>query len=248
MLHTLDEREIDILTPDEVKALFPEDWTVIWTNRVNYVLNKLAACTGMRHGELLGLRGEFVYDTYIDVCAQYNRYGYGDVKTHKPRNIPITNALRADLEMLKLDNGDGYIFSRNGGKNPISRNTVSKELYKALGNIGIDEKQRKERNLCMHGWRHFFNTTLLMANISDDKVMAITGHASQQMKRHYSHLDTTKMADVVEVQSKLFLPEPGNVEPIQPMEKKPRGRPRKKAMIQPSEKMPRGRSRRAANS
>jgi hypothetical protein len=129
----------------------------------------------------------------------------------------------------------------------------------------------------MHGWRHFFNTTLLMANISDDKVMAITGHATQKMKLHYSHLDTIRMADVVEVQSKLFLPGPGketvppieqkpeNAEPIRAaekkqrgrprkadpvlsVEKKPRGRPRKQVMTQPVEKKPRGRPRKAVNS
>jgi integrase len=68
-----------------VKKLFPAQWETVWNSKLHYVLNKLAACTGMRHGELLGLRGEFVFETYIDVCAQYNRYGYGDVKTHKPR-------------------------------------------------------------------------------------------------------------------------------------------------------------------
>jgi integrase len=284
MLHTLDERKIDILTPDEAKKLFNENWADIWVNRVNYVLNKLAAATGMRHGELLGLRGEFVYDTYIDVCAQYNRYGYGDVKSHKPRNIPINQALRTDLETLIKINGNGYIFSRNGGKNPISRNTVSKELYNALKKIGIDEKQRKERCLCMHGWRHFLISALKMANISDAKAMEIAGHASTKISRHYTHLDTIRMADVVDVQSKLFLPEPGKEpvpvitqiqenplpvslieqapekhlpspkvesalersEPVQPSEKRPKGRPRKAEPaepVQPVGKKTRGRPR-----
>jgi hypothetical protein len=56
------------------------------------------------------------------------------------------------------------------------------------------------------------------------------------------------MADVVEVQSKLFLPEPGNAEPVKPMEKKPRGRPRKAVIVQSAEKRPRGRPGKAANS
>jgi integrase len=159
----------------------------------------------MRHGELLGLRGEFVFESYIDVCAQYNRYGYGDVKTHKPRNIPIPAGLHRDLETLMGDTGQGYLFSADGGKTPVGRRQVYKALYEALENIGIDEKQRKERNLSMHGWRHFFNTTLLMANVSDNKVMSLTGHTTEKMKKHYTHFDTTQFSEVVEVQEQLLI-------------------------------------------
>jgi integrase len=127
------------------------------------------------------------------------------VKTHKPRNIPIPAGLRRDLEMLMEDNGKGYLFSMNGGKSPIPRRYVYRALYEALANIGIDEKQRKERNLSMHGWRHFFNTTLLMANISDNKVMSLTGHTSEKMKKRYTHFDTTQFAEVVEVQERLLI-------------------------------------------
>jgi integrase len=67
MLKAGDEKEIEILTPDEVKKLFPADWEAVWDERLFYTLNKLAACTGMRHGELLGLRGEFIHDTYINI-------------------------------------------------------------------------------------------------------------------------------------------------------------------------------------
>jgi integrase len=205
LLKTSDEKEIKILTPDEVKQLFPAQWETVWSGRLYYVLNKLAACTGMRHGELLGLRGEFVFESYIDVCAQYNRYGYGDVKTHKPRNIPIPAGLHRDLETLMGDNGQGYLFSEDGGKTPVGRRQVYKALYEALENIGIDEKQRKERNLSMHGWRHFFNTTLLMANVSDNKVMSLTGHTTEKMKKHYTHFDTTQFTEVVEVQEQLLI-------------------------------------------
>ncbi|MDR2785444.1 MAG: tyrosine-type recombinase/integrase, partial [Treponema sp.] len=90
-------------------------------------------------------------------------------------------------------------------KTPVGRRQVYKALYEALANIGIDEKQRKERNLSMHGWRHFFNTTLLMANVSDNKVMSLTGHTTEKMKKHYTHFDTTQFTEVVEVQEQLLI-------------------------------------------
>jgi hypothetical protein len=57
----------------------------------------------------------------------------------------------------------------------------------------------------MHGWRHFFNTTLLMANVSDNKVMSLTGHTTEKMKKHYTHFDTTQFSEVVEVQEQLLI-------------------------------------------
>jgi integrase len=158
----------------------------------------------MRIGELLGLRGEFLFEGYINVCAQYNRYGYTDTKSHKERNIPIPKSIENDLLSLKLKNGDGYLFSENGGKNPLSRRRVSTALFSALEKTGIDGAERKRRNLTFHSWRHFFNTTLLMANVSDNKVMSLTGHGSEQMKKRYTHFDTTQFAEVVEVQNNLL--------------------------------------------
>jgi integrase len=198
------QKEIEILTPVEVKKLFPKDWRDVWGNEYFYILNKLAACTGMRISEVLGLRGEFLFEGYINVCAQYNRYGYTDTKNHKERNIPVPKAVENDLRYLKSKNGDGYLFSENGGKNPVSRRRVAFALNAALEKIGIGGAERKRRNLTFHGWRHFFNTTLLMANVSDNKVMSLTGHGSDQMRKRYTHFDTTKFAEVVEVQNTLI--------------------------------------------
>ena len=61
-----DTKAIDILKPNEVKKIFPENWRKVWGDEyIAYVANKLAACTGMRFGEVLGLRGEFVHEDYI---------------------------------------------------------------------------------------------------------------------------------------------------------------------------------------
>jgi hypothetical protein len=106
----------------------------------------------------------------------------------------------------------------NGGENPVTRKQVYKALYEALAHIGIDEEQRKERNLSMHGWRHFFNTTLLMANVSDSKVMSLTGHTTEKMRKHYTHFDTTQFAEVVEVQEQLLIagtPEGGSAKKVE---------------------------------
>jgi integrase len=162
----------------------------------------------MRLGELLGLRGEFVFDGYVTVCGQYNKFGYGDVKTHRPRNSPIPKSVISDLLYLKQKNGDSFLFSRDGGVKPISRPVAYKGFFNALEKIGIDKTQREKRHISMHGWRHFFNTTMLMANVSDSKVMSLTGHVSKEMKEHYTHFDTRTFSDVVDAQESFLLPTP----------------------------------------
>jgi integrase len=109
-----------------------------------------------------------------------------------------------DLRRLKDKNIDGYIFSKDGGKTPLGRHPVYNAFFAALEKIGINDEERRKRGLSMHGWRHFFNTTLLMANVPDSKVMSLTGHASKKMKEHYTHFDTTKFVEVVDVQEKLL--------------------------------------------
>jgi integrase len=204
MVSTDDEKVIEILRPEEEQKLFPEDWRWIWDLPQFYVLNRLASISGMRHGELLGLRGKFVHEKYIDVCAQYTRFGYQDVKTHKPKNIPIPEKMYEELQTLIKLNGNGYLFSRDGGRRPIHRNYVYRALYQALDRIGIDGKERKRRNLSMHGWRHFFSTELEMADIPDSRAREVTGHSSRKTRKRYNHLDNLRMLDVLQLQEKLL--------------------------------------------
>jgi integrase len=242
MVSTDDEKVIEILTPEEEQKLFPADWRRIWVLPQFYVLNRLASISGMRHGELLGLRGAFVHENYIDVCAQYTRFGYQDVKTHKPKNIPIPEKMYEELKTLTALNGDGYLFSRDGGKRPIHRNYVYKALYQALDRIGINEEERKRRNLSMHGWRHFFSTELEMADIPDSRAREVTGHSSRKTRKRYNHLDNLRMLDVIQLQEKLMEQKAEKQEPeagAKPAVK--RGRPRKAPETAPVVKRGRGR-------
>jgi integrase len=201
-----DGREIKILTPEEVRGLFPARWSDVWEDYTCYVVNKVAACTGMRIGEIMGLRSEFVHEGYLEVCRQYSQTaGYSDVKTHRPRVVPVHRVVEDDLRRLVKKNGEGFVFvSKPGDVKPMCRDTVIKGFKRALGAIGIGEEQRKERNLTFHGWRHFFNTYLLTENVSDAKVMAVTGHLTEKNKRRYTHFDAAKFYEVTEAQKSLM--------------------------------------------
>jgi integrase len=200
-----EETDREILTLEEIRKLFPARWNTVWDSWTAYKANRLAACTGLRIGELRGLRGEYVYDDYILVAGQYTRHGYTpDTKTKTNRNIPINPAVKREIDELAAMNGKGYIFSDDGGVTPVRSELIERQLNKALERIGIDDTERRKRNLTFHAWRHFFNTFLRMANIADSKVQSVTGHRSLKMTEHYTHFDTRQFTEVREVQTALL--------------------------------------------
>jgi integrase len=117
--------------------------------------------------------------------------------------------MRGELDELIRVNGEGFVFSEDGGKTPITMERINRGFEKALGNIGIEHTERLKRKLSFHAWRHFFNTVLRMNNVTDAKVQSVTGHRSKKMTDHYTHFDTRQFSEVREVQTKLLTGEGG---------------------------------------
>jgi integrase len=217
-----DRKEIELVTRKEFKALFVTDWRKVWDNNQIYcTANKLAALTGMRISEVLGLRGEYVFDDHIFLCAQYDRYGYRPTKTRDRTNIPLAGELIADLKELTKANGTGYLFSEDGGETPINNKKLLNGLYAALKNIGMTEGEIKKRGLCFHAWRHFCNTELQKAGLTISQVQAVTRHKTERMTEWYSHFDASDFEKVPKVQEDLLMKEPEN----------PKGGPKGQAVL-----------------
>jgi integrase len=196
-----DRKEIRIITPQEFKKLFASDWRKVWNdNLVSCAANKLAALTGMRTAEVLGLKGCYVYEQHIYLCMQYDRFGYRETKTKAKQNIPLPASLIRDLNELKEHNGDGFVFSLDGGAKPICRVTMYRDFHRALKNIGVADDVIGQRKLHLHGWRHFFNTELLKGGLTVPQTQAITGHKSERMTEWYNHFDRTEFTKAMEVQ------------------------------------------------
>jgi integrase len=204
-----DRKVIKIVTQDEFKALFTGDWKKVWGNDlIRYAANKLAACTGMRCSEILGLRGEFVFDDHLFLCGQYDKYGYRETKTKIKHHIPLTAELVSDLRMLKRINGDGFIFSLDGGVTPVKDWYLRDGLYRALKQIGISREEQVERGLHLHAWRHFLNTELQRAGLTVRIVQAVTGHKTERMTEYYTHFNSMDFGEVPNVQAALLMAKP----------------------------------------
>jgi len=197
-----DRKKITILTVEEVKKLFPKNYKSIWGDKIiAYAVNRLASLTGMRVGEILGLRGEYVFNDYIYICGQYGDEGYLPyTKTKENRNIPVMPEMIAVLKGLMKNNGKGFVFSQNGGAVPVTQAYIRKAFHQAMKKIGINEAEIKRRAITIHGWRHFLNTELLKQGLTIQQVQGVTGHKSDRMTELYNHLDQRQITDVVKAQ------------------------------------------------
>jgi integrase len=196
-----DRKKIEIITVGEVRKLFPKKWKTIWGDKETaYAANRLASLTGMRAGEIMGLKGEYVFDDYIYVCGSYGEYGYGPTKTKETRFIPLIPEMIALLKKLMEKNGKGYVFSLDGGAKPVCRKYFYDEFHRALKRIGMDQNEITRRGLSIHSWRHFLNTELQQQGLSLQQVQAVTGHKSDRMTEWYSHFDARQLSDVMDAQ------------------------------------------------
>jgi integrase len=196
-----DRRKIEIITVEETRKLFPQNWKSVWGDKeIAYTANRLASLTGMRAGEILGLRGEYVFDDYIYICGSYGEYGYGPTKTKETRFIPLIPEMIALLKKLMARNGKGYVFSLDGGGKPVCRKHIYDEFHRALKRIGIDKAEIARRGLSIHSWRHFLNTELQRQGLSLPQVQAVTGHKSDRMSEWYAHLDARQLSSVMDAQ------------------------------------------------
>ena len=193
--------ERGVLTEAEArKVLDPRKW-----NRPDlWLFNTLAAVTGMRMGELQALRVGAVHRDYIDVREAWERrYGFKEPKWGSQRKVPIGpsthEALGRWVDTLEDKRREALIFpGSNGG--PVSPSVIGRHLQAAMKAAGIGERQREERRLSFHSWRHFATTALRKSGVNDAQVMAITGHKTAAMLDIYGqHFRPDDYADAVKV-------------------------------------------------
>ncbi len=192
--------EKGILSLDEVKHLF----RIVWDDEQMKMFNLVASLTGMRRGELLALHVRDVRDGYVHVC---NAYASGDglkdrTKTGINRFVPLPRNI---CDVLRRNRqADDLAFQGVSHNGIVPENKPTQELYKALKKIGIDEAERKKRNITFHSWRHFFNTYCRTAGVPDSKLQAVTGHLTQAMTEHYTHFKPSDFGEVVKVQETML--------------------------------------------
>ncbi len=186
-------REKGIFTNDELERLFKRYDLSLWKSEAHFALNMTAAVTGMRLGELLGLRICMVNGNVITVANAWNPLdGLKSTKNGKVREIPIPEVLGKLIDRLAFGrDSQSYVFSP--GSTPIDHKTVYKHFSAALNGIGIPPTERLRRNITFHSYRHTFNTRLIESGMNPETVRLLTGHTAGMTAR-YSHIQLSRIS------------------------------------------------------
>ena len=187
----------DAFTKNEVAELFAVEWDSI----VAKIAALTSALTGMRSGEIRALEIDKITPFKIVVDSSFDDHlGSKCTKNGLKREVPIPKTLYDMLvDLHDLTGGGRYIFSLTDGKTPVSKRYLMDHLKVAMKSAGIESTD--ERILTFHSFRHFFNTSLIVAGVSGEITRAIIGHQEEEMTRHYLHLTADNMDHIRDIQS-----------------------------------------------
>jgi integrase len=177
--------ERQILTPELAAVVFNAQWADERTR----LANMLAAVTGLRAGEIQGLRVQDLGKDCLYVRHSWNcRDGLKPPKNNESRTVEVFPELIRQLISLARENPhgpnmDGFIFwgERKAGK-PIEERLLIRDLRSALIKTGMGRESAKVYTF--HGWRHFY-TSYLMGKLERKLLKSQTGHLTDAMLAHY---------------------------------------------------------------
>jgi integrase len=193
--------DVHFLHAEEVEALLravPDDAL----GRVERVMYLTAAMTGLRQGELLGLRWRDVDWTAqrIRVRRNFVRGEFGSPKSKRStRSVPLTRRVAAELERLSQDSpykgDDDLVFAHPLTGKPIDRSKLLKRFKAAL-------RRAEVRPVRFHDLRHTFGTRMAAAGVPMRTLQEFMGH--RDFKTTLIYADYAPSAGEVELVEEAF--------------------------------------------
>lgn len=205
-----DRKEAGTFTAAELSAMFPGEGLGPWKDIEDYTCFCLAAETGMRRGELLGLKwGAIDFDAAL-ITVELAWKGtrgkvreYGPPKSGKSRTFPLPAFSAVKLAELRDREGPSseFVFSDADG-NPRGETWLRKHFLSAMKSMKIDARARR---LSPHSYRHTLNSLLLASGADPMLVRAALGWSGARIQETYLHLSandlrsvTTKIGELIE--------------------------------------------------
>jgi integrase len=191
-------RRIQFLQPEELEALIravPDDLL----GDVERPLYLCAAMTGLRQGELIGLRWTDIDWTAsrIRVAESFTRGHFDSPKSHRGRSVPMAERLARELELhfqRSFWTGDNdLVFAHPLTGNVIDASKLRKRFNRALEQAGL-------HHITFHELRHTFGTQMAAAGAPLRAIQEWMGHADASTTEIYAHYapDPTGGAALVE--------------------------------------------------
>ena len=146
--------------------------------------------TGMRHGELIGLRWEDVDLVAGRITVRQNVVDgkIGTPKSGKPREIPLGIDVRTALREHRHLRGPMVFCDMSGEL--LGTVDTRLPLWRACKKAGL-------RQIGWHALRHTFASHLVMRGASMKAVQELLGHSSILMTMRYAHLAPEVVSETV---------------------------------------------------
>src|SRR5271166_5137345 len=179
-----DRKLVTFLEEPELKTLLATPARTTWTGRRDYALFVLAAQTGLRVSELIGLRRS---DVHLGVGAHISCMGKG----RKLRVTPLTSQLVGVLRTWLSERGgqaDDPLFPTRSGC-PLSRDAIERRLAGYLRTASVHSPSLAQKNVTMHVLRHTAAMRLLRAGIETSVIALWLGHEQVETTHIYLHAD-----------------------------------------------------------
>lgn len=141
----------------------------------------IALNTGMRRGEILGLKWRDI-DFKRGILYLYN------TKNGEKREVPINEQVKTALIRTRRNPGSEYVFCNANG---IPFTQIRKSFCTALRKSGIKEFR-------FHDLRHTFASHLAMNGVDLATVSKLLGHASISTTMIYAHLAESHVKQSIE--------------------------------------------------
>ena len=180
-----------------------------WNDTKTQIANIVAAATGLRSGELRGLRVMDIGQDKIHV-----RHGWGKrdkLKCPKGRKQRVVYVPQGIIEQLldlagKNPHGtapDSFVFwDEDHPTQPIADSKFLNDLRSALLKSGMTRQEAGK--YCFHGWRHFYST-VMARELKADLLRSQTGHLTPEMLEVYSdHQLTQDEQEIRQAQEQAF--------------------------------------------
>jgi integrase len=187
MFFSKKSKERQILAPQLATSIFSQQWA----DERSKVANMTAMVTGLRAGELQGLRFGDLGDDCLMVRHSWNYYD--KLKTTKNNEeriveLPFPLVLESLRYIASLNphgvSNDSFVFwaSKSAGK-PMEQRLFLHGLRDSLKASGVSEAAA--RGFSFHSWRHFY-ATYMRPKIEDKLLQSQTGHKTAPMLDRYS--------------------------------------------------------------
>ena len=145
-----------------------------------------AAYTGLRAGELAGLRLSCV-DLKLRLITVAASYGQA-TKSRKIRHVPILDPLLPILRDWSVRSSGPLVFPNTVGKMRQPSDRIFQEVFhRSLERAGLPRMR-------FHDLRHTFASHWVMAGGALFKLQKILGHSTPQMTLRYAHLQPDAFA------------------------------------------------------